>query len=133
LFAARIDGLWLRDRSDRFYGFVTQYDQASGVYVVEAHPQQLYLLSGLYRTGFDNGAAVYLGNPQVDLVGGLLAATEYAWQRFTYLSCYTSGSIQKMQLILHLIEPGQVWFDDVSVRPVVVANEGEVCASLAVN
>jgi tetratricopeptide (TPR) repeat protein len=133
LFAARIDGLWLRNSSDRFYGFVTQYDQASGVYVVETHPQQLYLLSGFYRTGFDNSAAVYLGNPQVDLVGGLLATTEYAWQRFTYLSCHTSGSIQKMQLILHLIEPGQAWFDAVSVRPVVVANEDEVCASLAVN
>lgn len=126
--SARIDGIWMANPNEGLFGLVSLRDKARGTYTLEIEPHTLYLVSGLYRTsGLHNEVSVYLGNPEIGLFQKTLPPTDHSWQAFRVFGCHSADSSQWMQLLLNSRATGQVWFDKVSVRAVLVDNAIGVC------
>lgn len=126
--ALRFDGFWMSEGSRGFFGVVTQHPK-HGSYALETQPNRIYMVSGTYRTGSEvERASVYLGNPEVSLIERWLPATNKVWHRFILIGCHKGLHAEFMQLILRTWSPGQVWFDDVSVREIGLPSGGSACA-----
>ncbi len=83
-----------------------------------------YLVSFVYRTQdvTEPGASIWLSEkPEVFFAGDkFLPHTNGAWKRVTIIAWNRSGQDATIQPLLRSFSEGSVWFDDFSVRPILV-------------
>lgn len=125
--AARVQGLWLERREDREpgrCGFVQLDEKAwaqsnSPGHGVRLVPGDLYLLQLLYRTsGTPNRAATVFTSQDSEAfsVERGLPVTHGHWHRLVVISSNRTGVAAELTLLLRSWEPGNVSFDDISLR-----------------
>ncbi len=127
-YSFRIDGLW-KENDSGFFGAVAVSDSKEGTYYITIEPNQLYMLSGRYRTSnVGERASVYLGNRDQTFAEIWLDGSDGQWLPFDeQIACLSNQSAENMQLIVRLWTEGSVWFDDLSIRSVSDADSGDVC------
>lgn len=124
--SARIDGVWMQRPGDGLYGLVGLRDREQGTYMIDIQPQTVYALSGIYRTaGGADQVSVSVGNSRVGLFQERLPPTSETWRPFAFVGCHSGADTQPMQVLLSTRSTGQVWFDNVALRPVDV--DGSAC------
>jgi hypothetical protein len=117
--ALRIDGLALVRRTDR------EPARAGFLYPsLQVEAGDLYAVSFVYRTRAvaDGAVSLWLGERADVIASGdsFLPGTNGEWQRATLIGRNSSGSPATINVLLRLWDEGTVWFDDISLRQVVL-------------
>ncbi len=127
-YSARIDGLWRTRDLTGSYGLVSLPENPRGSYWIQLETNQPYLVSGLYKTnGVSATGQVYVGNSGTSLLSMALPGTNGAWHKYAWMGCTQSESPEWMQLVLQLVTPGQIWFDQIKIQPLLSQNQPVSC------